>query len=110
MFVAPDIAMSDDLPFKAEYAKSGRAACKACKANISKDSLRVAKMVQVGEQFNLLPDFTWNSTELSCDSFCVLMTLYSHPTLTARYVIMHDAHNALLDCKLEWGMLFSFTQ
>ncbi|KAL8613750.1 hypothetical protein ACOMHN_029607 [Nucella lapillus] len=40
--------MSDhsDLPFKAEYAKSGRAACKACKENISQNALRLAVMVQ----------------------------------------------------------------
>lgn len=38
--------MSDDLPFKAEYAKSGRASCKGCKMNIAQDSLRIAKMVQ----------------------------------------------------------------
>jgi poly [ADP-ribose] polymerase len=37
----------DEQPFKAEYAKSGRAGCKLCKGNISKDSLRLAKMVQV---------------------------------------------------------------
>ena len=40
--------MADDLPYKAEYAKSNRSACKLCKDNISKDSLRVARMVQVG--------------------------------------------------------------
>ena len=39
--------MADDLPFKAEYAKSGRAGCKGCKLTIAKDSLRIAKMVQV---------------------------------------------------------------
>ena len=39
--------MADDLPFKAEYAKSNRSSCKSCKDNISKDSLRLAKMVQV---------------------------------------------------------------
>lgn len=38
---------AEELPFKAEYAKSGRAGCKLCKGNISKDSLRLAKMVQV---------------------------------------------------------------
>ncbi|KAK7104156.1 poly [ADP-ribose] polymerase 1-like [Littorina saxatilis] len=40
--------MSDhtDLPFKAEYAKSGRASCKLCKDNIPQDSLRLALMVQ----------------------------------------------------------------
>lgn len=38
--------MADDLPFRAEYAKSGRAACKACKGKIDKDNLRLAKMTQ----------------------------------------------------------------
>ncbi|XP_065057508.1 poly [ADP-ribose] polymerase 1-like [Rhopilema esculentum] len=38
--------MADELPFKTEYAKSGRASCKGCKLTISKDSLRLAKMVQ----------------------------------------------------------------
>lgn len=36
-----------DLGFKAEYAKSGRAACKGCKNNIGQDTLRLAVMVQV---------------------------------------------------------------
>ena len=39
--------MSDDLPYRAEYAKSGRASCKGCKTSIAKDSLRLAVMVQV---------------------------------------------------------------
>ena len=42
--------MSDDvvdLPFRAEYAKSGRAACKMCKEKIDKGVLRLAIMVQV---------------------------------------------------------------
>lgn len=39
--------MADELPYKAEYAKSGRAACKGCKTPISKDTLRLAVMVQV---------------------------------------------------------------
>ncbi|KAK2567464.1 Poly [ADP-ribose] polymerase [Acropora cervicornis] len=38
--------MAEDLPFKAEYAKSNRSSCKLCRENIAKDSLRVAKMVQ----------------------------------------------------------------
>ena len=44
------IAMADahvDLPFAAEYAKSGRASCKLCSGLIAKDSLRLAIMVQV---------------------------------------------------------------
>lgn len=39
--------MSEDLPYMAEYAKSGRAGCKGCKMNIAQDSLRIARMVQV---------------------------------------------------------------
>jgi hypothetical protein len=40
--------MSDDLPYRAEYAKSGRASCKGCKNPIAKETLRLAVMVQVG--------------------------------------------------------------
>ena len=36
-----------DYPYKAEYAKSGRAACKLCRITIDKDTLRLAVMVQV---------------------------------------------------------------
>ena len=34
------------LPFRVEYAKSGRAGCKGCKDTIAKDSLRMAIMIQ----------------------------------------------------------------
>lgn len=34
------------MPFKVEYAKSGRASCRGCKQNIAKDVLRLAAMVQ----------------------------------------------------------------
>lgn len=36
-----------DLPYKAEYAKSGRASCKGCKSVIGQGTLRLAVMVQV---------------------------------------------------------------
>lgn len=36
-----------DLPYKAEYAKSGRASCKGCKSAIGQGTLRLAVMVQV---------------------------------------------------------------
>jgi len=36
----------DDLPYRAEYAKSGRAKCKGCKVEIAKGDLRLAAMVQ----------------------------------------------------------------
>ena len=42
------MAEEEECPFKAEYAKSSRAGCKQCKGNITKDTLRMAKMVQVG--------------------------------------------------------------
>lgn len=36
----------EDLPYRAEYAKSGRAGCKYCKSPIAQGSLRLAAMVQ----------------------------------------------------------------
>lgn len=41
----------DDLPYRAEYAKSGRAGCKLCRSPIEKASLRLAAMVQVKKPF-----------------------------------------------------------
>ena len=46
--------MSDDLPYRAEYAKSGRASCKGCRNPIAKESLRLAVMVQVGMEHFVL--------------------------------------------------------
>ena len=43
-----------DLPYRGEYAKSGRASCKACKTTIDKGDLRLAVMVQAS------PDTSWN--------------------------------------------------
>ena len=79
--------MADDLPYKAEYAKSGRSSCKLCKSNISKDILRVAKMVQVGNLFGK-SCLSWRirsilsrqiSAVMSCDQICtdwVSLTCY----------------------------------
>ncbi|KAM0731843.1 Poly [ADP-ribose] polymerase [Formica fusca] len=38
--------MSDDLPYRAEYAKSDRSKCQSCKQSIAKQSLRLAAIVQ----------------------------------------------------------------
>lgn len=38
---------TEDLPYRAEYAKSGRASCRGCKSTIEKDVLRLAVMIQV---------------------------------------------------------------
>ncbi|XP_077528678.1 poly-(ADP-ribose) polymerase [Haemaphysalis longicornis] len=38
--------MAEDLPYMAEYAKSGRASCKGCKSKIDNNELRLAVMVQ----------------------------------------------------------------
>lgn len=42
-----DSVIMDELPYKIEYARTGRAGCKGCKLNIGQDSLRIARMVQV---------------------------------------------------------------
>ena len=39
--------MEKEPPYRAEYAKSGRAGCKGCRNNIGQGSLRIARMVQV---------------------------------------------------------------
>ena len=39
--------MEKDYPYTTEYAKSSRASCKSCKDGISKDTLRMAIMIQV---------------------------------------------------------------
>ncbi|XP_043656908.1 poly [ADP-ribose] polymerase isoform X2 [Drosophila teissieri] len=38
--------MNSELPFFAEYARTGRATCKGCKSSIPMDNLRIAVMVQ----------------------------------------------------------------
>lgn len=41
------VTMAQELPYKCEYAKSGRAGCKGCKLKIDQGALRLAVMVQV---------------------------------------------------------------
>lgn len=38
-----------DLPYKTEYAKSNRSACRKCKVKIDKEELRIAAMIQVNK-------------------------------------------------------------
>ena len=42
-------------PWKAEYAKSARAACRTCKTNIGKEILRLGKMVQSSHFDGFMP-------------------------------------------------------
>ena len=46
--------MEDNLPYRAEYAKSNRSSCKGCKKTIPQDTLRLAVMVQVTYNNNVL--------------------------------------------------------
>lgn len=39
--------MEEPLPYKCEYAKSGRSTCIGCDTLIPEDSLRIAQMVKV---------------------------------------------------------------
>ena len=60
-----------DLPFRAEYAKSNRAACKACKNKIDKSELRLAVMVQVRKEFYInsvyfMPVLYWQMKYNNC--------------------------------------------
>ena len=56
-----------DLPFKAEYSKSNRAACKKCKEKIEKDVLRMAVMVQSFKFDGKSPN--WFHYDVSADEF-----------------------------------------
>ncbi|XP_063839454.1 poly [ADP-ribose] polymerase [Ostrinia nubilalis] len=46
-----------DLPFQAEYAKSGRASCKNCKQKIDQGTLRIARMVQSAFHDGMQPNW-----------------------------------------------------
>ena len=56
--------MADDLPFRAEYAKTGRASCKKCKTNIPQGTLRLAVIFQV------LFNFSWLIIDLYLQCHC----------------------------------------
>ena len=43
--MSDDENQKEDLPFRAEYAKSGKSSCKECKEKIEKGELRLAIMV-----------------------------------------------------------------
>ena len=43
--MSDDENQKEDLPFRAEYAKSGKSSCKECKGKIKKGELRLAIMV-----------------------------------------------------------------
>jgi hypothetical protein len=43
----------EELPYKVEYAKTGRAKCRGCKGPLPNQTLRIAALVQVGIEENL---------------------------------------------------------
>lgn len=49
---------TEDLPYRAEYAKSSRASCRSCKTIIQKETLRLAVMVQVFHILINIPELT----------------------------------------------------
>ncbi|CAG2173208.1 unnamed protein product, partial [Oppiella nova] len=44
--MSESVDLREELPYRVEYAKSGRASCKSCKDLIAKDAIRMAVMVQ----------------------------------------------------------------
>ena len=57
----------NDLPYRSEYAKSGRAKCKGCKVEIPKGDLRLASMTQV---FRIDPTYIYN---FACEQKFILL-------------------------------------
>lgn len=51
----------EDLPFRVEYAKSGRSSCRGCKTSIEQGSLRLAVMVQSGMFDGKTPNWYHNA-------------------------------------------------
>jgi hypothetical protein len=70
-----------DLPYRAEYAKSGRAGCKTCKTKIDQGTLRIAAMVQV--EINLIKFQKPVSKYAKKNIFCSVF-LFSHFIMTAK--------------------------
>ena len=59
--------IAEDLPFRGEYAKSGRAGCKHCKINIEKGELRLAVMVKV-----FFSKMRFNQGFNNLDKYCIM--------------------------------------
>ena len=74
--MSEDEIQKEDLPFRAEYAKSGRSSCKECKGKIEKGELRLAIMVpfkggeKIPNWYRLKCFFIKNKPKVSkkCDS------------------------------------------
>jgi hypothetical protein len=81
--------MSDDLPYRAEYAKSGRASCKGCKSPIAKDTLRLAVMVQVDIKLALRSlGICSRDTEDMKDAYKCVRLRFSRQFTVFRYVVL----------------------
>lgn len=60
--------MSEELPYKCEYAKSGRASCKGCKNKIDQGVLRLAVMVQVNATIFFFFSFDLMLNRVICEA------------------------------------------
>jgi poly [ADP-ribose] polymerase len=60
----------DSREFQAEYAKSGRAACKKCKVAIAKDSLRLARLVKSSHFDGVTPQWHHFSCLFKTNHWC----------------------------------------
>ena len=71
----------DDLPYRAEYAKSGKSSCKECKGKIEKGELRLAIMVpfkveKIPNWYHLKCFFIKHKPKVSCKNRCPLLWIY----------------------------------
>lgn len=81
-YTSRKMADHHDLPYQAEYAKSNRSTCKACRTTISQKSLRLAVMVQVSksdQNVNLRPIWGYQKTWFIRRCFSFVLTNEAGP-------------------------------
>lgn len=99
--------MDVELPYMAEYAKTGRASCKGCKSPIPKDSVRLAIMVQVRNYIVVY----WNASQILTIFLQYFTSFYRIKTFTKGmhqvlayctnliiYLCAHSSKNNMISC------------